>query len=300
MPVDDRTPELNLPMPSPVNLLEDDVLRLRDFAESVDLALSLRPTLGAVTALLAAAIGDLASVGYVDGSVAGRVPTARTVTAGSGMAGGGSLSGDITLSLSAGSIASLAKADTAVQPARTIFTAAGLEGGGNLGANRTIAPVWSSEAEAAAAASANTILSPLRGGQLVAALRPFSSQALAEGRTNNASVMTPLRTAQQMEANPPGIPVVGKTSAYTLAATDNGRTISTSAPVTVPSTLPAGTTICIFNNSGSSQTITQGAGLTMYWAQDASTGNRLLGPRGLATISVMASGVAVIVGAGMA
>lgn len=44
------------------------------------------------------------------------VPTSRTVSAGTGLTGGGALSVDRTLALSASSISSLALADSAVQP----------------------------------------------------------------------------------------------------------------------------------------------------------------------------------------
>jgi len=66
------------------------------------------------------------------------VRTSRTLTAGTGLTGGGNLTANRTFALNASSIASLALADTAVQPARAINTGAGLTGGGNLSANRTI------------------------------------------------------------------------------------------------------------------------------------------------------------------
>jgi hypothetical protein len=51
------------------------------------------------------------------GSGGGGVPTTRAVTASTGLTGGGTLASDVVVALSAGSITSLAKADTAVQPA---------------------------------------------------------------------------------------------------------------------------------------------------------------------------------------
>lgn len=68
------------------------------------------------------------------------VRTSRTLTAGTGLTGGGDLSANRSFALSAGSIASLALADTAVQPTRQVnTTGTGLTGGGDLSANRTIA-----------------------------------------------------------------------------------------------------------------------------------------------------------------
>jgi hypothetical protein len=75
-----------------------------------------------------------------------------TLTAGAGLTGGGDLSANRTfavgagtgitvnaddVALSAATIASLALADTSVQPARTLTAGAGLTGGGSLAADRT-------------------------------------------------------------------------------------------------------------------------------------------------------------------
>jgi hypothetical protein len=127
-----------------------------------------------------------------------------------------------------------------------------------------------------------------------------ATQAQAEAGTSTTNWMTPLAVAQFSAVNPSGVPVKGKASAYTLQAADNGYCISTNASVTVPSTLVAGTTISIWNNSGADISIVQDAGTTLYVAaEDNVTGNRTLKPRGLATVQYMATGIAVIVGAGL-
>lgn len=66
------------------------------------------------------------------------VPLNRTVTAGSGLTGGGSLSSNISLSLSSTSISSLALADSSVQPTRQVVAGTGLDGGGALSSNVTL------------------------------------------------------------------------------------------------------------------------------------------------------------------
>lgn len=66
------------------------------------------------------------------------VPLARTVTAGSGLSGGGSLSANISIALSASSLSSLALANTAVQPSRQIIAGTGISGGGALSADVTL------------------------------------------------------------------------------------------------------------------------------------------------------------------
>lgn len=103
--------------------------------------------------------------------------------------------------------------------------------------------------------------------------------------------------------NATGSTINSQTSGYTLVAGDAGKTISiTTGGVTVPNAvMSAGNIITIYNNSGSSQTITQGASLTLQWAGQSSstTGNRTLGLYGIATIIYISSSVAVISGAGL-
>jgi hypothetical protein len=94
-----------------------------------------------------------------------------------------------------------------------------------------------------------------------------------------------------------------QTGAYVLIASDAGKAISiTTGGVTIPNAvLAAGNIVTIYNNSGSSQTITQGTSLTLQWAgQTASqTGNRTLGLYGMATIIFITASYAVISGAGL-
>ena len=65
--------------------------------------------------------------------------------------------------------------------------------------------------------------------------------------------------------------------------------------------MSAGNIVSIYNNSGSSQTITQGTGVTLQWAGQASssTGNRTLGLYGIATIVFISASNAVITGSGL-
>jgi hypothetical protein len=88
---------------------------------------------------------------------------------------------------------------------------------------------------------------------------------------------------------------------YTLVATDSGKHVSiTTGGVTVPaSVLSAGQAVTIYNNSGSNQTLTQGAGVTMYLAGTATTGNRTLAQRGLATVLCTGTNAFVIAGGGL-
>lgn len=103
--------------------------------------------------------------------------------------------------------------------------------------------------------------------------------------------------------NATGSTINPQTSSYVLVAADAGKTISiTTGGVTVPnSVLAAGNIVTIYNNSGSSQTITQGAGVTLQWAGQSSstTGNRTLGLYGIATLIYITANIAVISGAGL-
>jgi hypothetical protein len=99
------------------------------------------------------------------------------------------------------------------------------------------------------------------------------------------------------------LPLNSQTSAYVIAATDNGKVISiTTGGVSVNnSIMSAGMVVSIYNNSGSNQTITQGTGVTLQWAGQSSstTGNRTLGLYGLATIVFLSASSAVITGSGL-
>jgi hypothetical protein len=177
-----------------------------------------------------------------------------------------------TYSLDAAAQASLALADSALQSADVGTAAAQDVGAFATAAQGTLADSALQPADVGTAAA-----------QDVGAFATAAQGALADSAVQE-----------------PGIPVTGKTSAYSLLDADNGNTISiTTGGVTVPNTLSTGTTVSIFNNSASSQTITQGAGLTMYFAVDGTTGNRTLAGRGWCTVSKIAAGVAVISGAGL-
>lgn len=97
------------------------------------------------------------------------------------------------------------------------------------------------------------------------------------------------------------IPQNAQTGAYTLVAADAGKHISiTTGGVTIPSgVFNTGDAITIYNNSGSNQTITQGASTTVRQGGTANTGNRTLAQYGLATVLCVASNTFVISGAGV-
>jgi hypothetical protein len=80
--------------------------------------------------------------------------------------------------------------------------------------------------------------------------------------------------------------------AYTLVVGDAGKHISiTTGGVTVNASIfSVGDMVTIFNNSGSSQNITQGASVTLRLAGTATTGTRALAQYGVATILCVTGG----------
>lgn len=92
-----------------------------------------------------------------------------------------------------------------------------------------------------------------------------------------------------------------QSASYTLQLSDGGKYINISTGgVTVPSAIfSSGDVISVYNNSASNQTITQGSGVTLYLAGTATTGNRTLAQRGVATILCVGSNTFTIIGGGL-
>lgn len=87
-------------------------------------------------------------------------------------------------------------------------------------------------------------------------------------------------------------PINSQAGAYVLIASDAGKAISiTTGGVTVnASVFNAGDMITIYNNSGSSQNITQGASVTLRLTGTATTGTRALAQYGIATLLCVVGG----------
>ena len=96
-----------------------------------------------------------------------------------------------------------------------------------------------------------------------------------------------------------GIPANTQTGAYVLIADDAGKTIYISTGgVTINNSLfSEGDAVTIINNSASTQTITQGTGVTLYdTGDDGSTGNKTLKARGMCTVWFASASVGYISG----
>ena len=92
-----------------------------------------------------------------------------------------------------------------------------------------------------------------------------------------------------------------QSGAYVLLVGDSGKHISISTGgVTIPaSVFSAGQAVTIYNNSASSQTLTQGTSVTLRLAGTATTGNRTLAQYGVATVLCVGSNTFVISGGGL-
>lgn len=97
------------------------------------------------------------------------------------------------------------------------------------------------------------------------------------------------------------VPIDNKTAGYVLTINDVGKAISiTTGGVWVPNAVfSAGDNMTIYNDSASSQTITPNSSVTMYLVGTATTGNRTLAQRGLASIICVAANTFVITGGGI-
>jgi len=97
-----------------------------------------------------------------------------------------------------------------------------------------------------------------------------------------------------------GLPQNSQTASYTLALTDMGKMVNTTTggvviPANASVAFPIGSTVVVYNNSASSQTISITTD-TIYLAGTATTGSRTLAQRGLATCVKVASTTWVVSG----
>ena len=125
----------------------------------------------------------------------------------------------------------------------------------------------------------------------VTASSTVTATGAVTGSTANDSIGNVRNIVQQTKSAP-----------YTLVSTDNGQCIITNSGVTVPvSVFAAGNVVTVYNNSGSTITITQGGGLTLQFAgqSTSTTGNRSLALYGITTILFLSASSAVITGVGM-
>ena len=141
----------------------------------------------------------------------------------------------------------------------------------------------------------------------VAGVSTFAAAIDANGDLNVAGVSTfvgIVTTSQYFEdsiGKLRSIPQNSKTSSYTAVSSDCGKHISiTTGGVTIAvGEFGVGDAFSIYNNSGSTQIITQGAGVTLRYAGSSNTGNRSLLQYGICSVLCVASNEFVISGTGL-
>ena len=97
------------------------------------------------------------------------------------------------------------------------------------------------------------------------------------------------------------IPYVAKTSQYQLVASDAGKAISSSSGgwIIPNNAMSAGDAVTLINVTNGDLAIEEESGLNMYFANDGTTGDRVLAKRGIATVYFLSGGGASITGAGL-
>jgi hypothetical protein len=103
------------------------------------------------------------------------------------------------------------------------------------------------------------------------------------------------------------IPQLSYVGSTTLAASDGGKhyysTLGTNTTLTIPpstaTNFAIGTAVNVVNQGTGTITITQGLGVTLYLAGNATSGNRALGAYGVATIQKVAGDTWFVVGVGL-
>jgi len=133
--------------------------------------------------------------------------------------------------------------------------------------------------------------------------------------TNTSDANKPVSTAQQIalnlkaNLNDPALTGVATINGVVIGYLDiprrtsgvaRGECLAATAGFTLnTSDLSAGKAYSVYNDSGSSIVITQGGGVTLRLAGSATTGNRTLAARGMATIWCNSASEAVMFGAGL-
>ena len=146
--------------------------------------------------------------------------------------------------------------------------------------------------------AASTVAGPTGPTGLTGPTGPTGANSTVAGPTGPAGGTGPTGPTGPVAGN---TPANAQTGSYTLVIGDVGKYINiTTGGVTVPSAVfSSGDVVSVYNNSSSSQTITQGASVTLRQVGTATTGNRTLAQRGLCTVLCVASNEFVITGGGL-
>lgn len=133
-----------------------------------------------------------------------------------------------------------------------------------------------------------TLTAPTVNGGTLAGVTINASSVIASSTINASNTVDDTGTIAAASPGFRGLPQNAQTSAYALVLTDAGKSISiTTGGITIPANgsvaFPIGTTIELFNNSGSAQNVAITTD-TLRWAGTTNTGTRSLLAYGSAVI----------------
>ena len=207
--------------------------------------------------------GDV--TGNVTGNVTGTASTASTLAA-SATGADLTLSGNLTVNGTTTTI------DTAI----TDVDSLAVDGAGTFGSSVTIGSTTTQYSHIKVNRSDSGYI--FEGGQTGS----FTSRIFADGSATFSTVSDSIGPLRRLGIN------AHNAATYTLVAGDAGKLVreaTNGANITIPQNVfAAGDMISIFNVSGGDNTITSGAGITLYNTADGATGNRTLAAKGVCTI----------------
>lgn len=247
-------------------------------------------TAGAVTATGNVTGGNLVTGGTA--TVAGNITGGNVVTVGAVSAGAGGISATGNVdggNLRTTGIISSTGNVTATDYFGTSISTAGNVTGGNLvtDGNLVVQGVMRGDLEGSVFADDSSLLVDAVDGNL------FGNVISATGNITGSALFDSKGEIRTLPEN-------AQTTVYTLLAGDAGKYISSNANVVVPaSQFSSGQSVAIYNNSAANITVVQDTGVTMYNIGTASTGNRTLAQRGIATVFCVGANTFVIGGGGV-
>lgn len=220
------------------------------------------------------------------------VGTTATVGGDITVAGAGSVAGNLSTTGNLSSTSSRTSVNTTTG-ALVLSGGAGIAGNLHVGGTIVTATMPAGTSNTAVATTA--FVTAVTGSLGTMSTQNSNNVSISGGIISNVT------SVSDALGNLRSLPVQNKGSSYTLEVTDAGQVISiTTGGVTVPSgAFSVGQSVTIYNNSASTQTITQGSGVTLRLASAGTTGNRSLGAYGLCTVLCIATNSFVITGAGL-